>query len=172
MVPHGSRYSVFVQLDQIPGNYMIRAVSSGLNQKIAGYATLSYGNGSFSDSKPSIDYGGSNTTASVRFLDDTNLVPFPAEIPAKADVTFKFILQRIENAWTWSLSDGGYPFGSPLELSEPLLWDPKAIDGNLTITTKNGSWVDLVLISMPPGPSHPIHKHGKKAYIIVSIRSG
>jgi hypothetical protein len=158
-------------LDNTPGDYTIRVASSGLNQKIAGYATLSYGSGSYKNSKASIDYGGSNTTADVRFLDTATLIPFPAEAPAqKADATFKLALQRVENAWTWSLNDAGIPFGSPLDLVTPLLWDPtSAVNGNLTISTKNGSWVDIVLISGPGNPSHPIHKHSNKGYIIVRV---
>ena len=171
MIPHGSRYSVFVKLDKTPGDYTIRVASSGLNQKISGFATLSYGSGSYKNSKPYIDYGGTNTTADVTFLDESTLVPFPVVPPAqKADTTVKLTLQRVNDAWTWTLSSAGDPFGSPLELVTPLLWDPaSAADGNLTITTKNGTWVDLVFIAGPGNPSHPIHKHSVKGYIIVRI---
>ena len=42
----------------------------------------------------------------------------------------------------------------------------------LSITTKNGKWVDLILVATITAglqPPHPIHKHSNKAHIIVSL---
>lgn len=39
--------------------------------------------------------------------------------------------------------------------------------GNLTVTTKNNTWVDLIFRVITPGqPPHPIHKHSNKGFII------
>jgi FtsP/CotA-like multicopper oxidase with cupredoxin domain len=105
----------------------------------------------------------------VTFLDENHLAPFPNEPPAqKADATHKLMLAHVRDAWTWTLNASD-PFGSPLELGTPLLWDPNAIkDRNLIIETHNGTWVDIILTITPGQPSHPIHKHSNKAYIIGS----
>jgi hypothetical protein len=158
-----------VKLDKTPGDYTIRVTSSGLNQKVAGYATLSYGYGSYTNSTPYINYAGVNTTADVIFNDDNSYIPFPNDSPAQqSDVTHILNIVMITNAWTWSLN-GNNPYGEPLELEYPLLWAPTSSPNpNLTITTTNGSWVDIVMIIDPLQPSHPIHKHSNKAYIIAS----
>jgi len=167
--PHGSRYSVFVKLDKTPGDYTIRVTSSGLNQKVAGYATLSYGHGSYTNSIPYINYAGVNTTANVVYNNDNSIIPFQADPPAQhSDATHVLSIGRITNAWTWSLN-GNNPYGEPLELEYPLLWAPTSSPNpNLTITTTNGSWVDIIIIIEPLQPSHPIHKHSNKGYLIVS----
>jgi hypothetical protein len=167
LTAQGSRYSVFIKLDKTPGDYTIRVASSGLNQKISGFATLSYGSGPKISSTPSIDYAGGNTTSSIRFNNDNAIIPFPADAPAqKADATHILEIGRVTNAWTWSLN-GNNPFGGPLDFVTPLLWDPKSANENLTITTTNGSWVDIIMIINPLQPSHPIHKHSNKGYYIV-----
>lgn len=66
------------------------------------------------------------------------------------------------------------PFNESIEgLAQPLIWNPNQLQGtDLTITTKNGTWVDLIFIVTNTGglqPPHPIHKHSNKAHIIVSF---
>jgi Multicopper oxidase len=58
-----------------------------------------------------------------------------------------------------------------LETETPLLFDStsaEAMNPNLTITTKMGQWVDLIVqVESPPiQPAHPLHKHSNKAFVI------
>jgi FtsP/CotA-like multicopper oxidase with cupredoxin domain len=150
---HGSRHSVMVQLDKPAKDYTIRVAGSGLNQKIFVSGILSYRNGNHENTpKPYIDYAGVNTTADVTFLNDATVVPFPPVHPAQiADQTYKLVLNRTGAAWQWNLNDD-MPFNESLEEINPLLFDPKGLAGtNLAITTKNGTWVDLVYISTNTG---------------------
>jgi hypothetical protein len=75
-------------------------------------------------------------------------------------------------AWQWALNDNN-PFNESLEDITPLLWQPNQLaNTGLSITTKNGTWVDLILVATITGglqPPHPIHKHSNKAHIIVSL---
>ena len=158
-----------IKLDKPPGDYTIRVASTGFNQKVSGYAVLSYENGNKSNlSEPYINYGGLNTTANVRYLTESTLRPFPPVQPAQtADATHKLTIGRIENAWTWSM-DGQDPFVLALENETPLLWDPASAKfENLTVSTINDSWVDIIMETSPLEPSHPIHKHSNKGHLIV-----
>lgn len=165
-----------VHLDQPGREYTIQVAGDGLNQKVFSTATLSYKGGrKHNFPNPSINYAGQNTSASVRFLDEKTAVPFPPIHPSKtADQTVKLELRRKGLAWEWSLNEN-QTFNVELEdIPKPLLWDPtQPFAAGLTITTKNNTWVDLVLIaSIADGlqPSHPIHKHSNKGHIIVSTR--
>ncbi|RFU31991.1 hypothetical protein B7463_g4366, partial [Scytalidium lignicola] len=165
--PHGSRYSTLIKLDQAPGDYTIRVASSGLNQKVSGFGTLSYDNGHRKpiNVKPFIDYGGVNTTASVIFFNAALASPFISSPPAQtADVTHFLALNRVADAWVWSLN--GSSFGPPLELRKPLLFDPTSAIPNLSILSNNGTWIDLIMVLGGLQPSHPIHKHSNKGYLI------
>ena len=169
--PHGSRHSVFVQLNKPARNYILRVAGGGLNQKVYSEATFRYtGAPDTVIPNPSIDYSGANTTASVRFLDDKTLLPFPPVTPAqRVDQTYKLLLNRTGAAWQWTLNNDT-PISLSLEEQTPLLWDPNELAGTgLTITTKNNTWVDLIFtvtVSGGPQPSHPIHKHSNKGHII------
>lgn len=191
---HGSRHSVMVQLNKPAKDYTIRVAGAGLNQKIFVSGLLSYINGTHTNTpKPSIDYAGVNTTAEVSFLNDATVAPFPPVHPSQvADQTYKLLMNRTGAAWQWTLNDD-MPFNESLEDITPLLFDPNQLaNTNLTITTKNGTWVDLIYIATNTGggqlvvlpqsceeiffltrdrPSHPIHKHSNKAHIIVSPRT-
>jgi hypothetical protein len=154
------------------GDYTIRVPNLGTNQVISGFATLSYkGSNLKVKSKPSINYAGKNLTKDIVYLDDTKVVPFPPVIPARtADATYFLHIDRFGASWRWTLS-GKESFGLDLETETPLLFDPtsaEAMNPNLTITTKMGQWVDLVLqVEFPPfQPAHPLHKHSNKAFII------
>ena len=171
-VPNGNRFSALVKLDKPVGDYTIRVTNLGANQIISGFATLSYtGSHHNTNSTPFINYAGQNLTKDVVFLDDTKVVPFPPIAPAKtADVTYFFDVNRFGTAWRWTLS-GKESYGLDLETETPLLFDPtsaEAMNPNLTITTKMGQWVDLVVqVESPPiQPAHPLHKHSNKAFII------
>jgi hypothetical protein len=81
-------------------------------------------------------------------------------------------LNRTGTAWQWALNDNN-PFNESLEDITPLLWQPNQLaNTGLSITTKNGTWVDLILLATITAglqPPHPIHKHSNKAHIIVSL---
>lgn len=163
-----------IQLNQPAQDYTLRVAGGGLNQKVFGSAIFSYtGAPDAIVPNPSINYAGVNTSTNVRFLDDTTVVPFPPVVPAqKADQTYKLLLNRTGAAWQWSLNHD-QPFNESLEdINPPLLYNPNELVGtSLTITTKNDTWVDLILMATITGglqPPHPIHKHSNKAHIIVS----
>ncbi|KAE8452253.1 hypothetical protein EG329_000953 [Mollisiaceae sp. DMI_Dod_QoI] len=168
---HGSRYSVLIQLSQPAQDYTMRVAGDGLNQKIFGSATFHYiGGKKINTPNPSIDYAGVNTTANVTFLNDLAIVPFPVIRPSQTvDQTYSLLLNRTGAAWQWSLNHNN-PFNESLENMTPLLWNPNQLaNTGLTITTKNNTWVDLILIASISGglqPRHPIHKHSNKAFVI------
>ena len=168
---NGNRYSAMVKLDKKPGKYTIRVANPGINQLISGFATFAYkGSDQQFNSTPYINYAAANTTPSVVLLDDTTIRPFPPTPPAPtSDATYHFMLNRFGAAWKWTLS-GNESFGLNLEYDTPLLFDPTssdAVNQNLTITTKMGQWVDLIVqVTSPLQPSHPLHKHSNKGYII------
>ena len=130
-----------------------------------------------STSKPYINYAGGNTTASVRPLDETVLLPFPANKPAPtADATHILKLGRLGANYNWSLS-GSALYDITSENNQPLLFHPEshsnpdAFNKDLIIRTKKGNWVDIILqvvlnAAAPAQPAHPVHKHGNKGYLI------
>lgn len=142
-----------VQLNKPPQDYTIRVAGGGLNQKIFTSGTLSYIDGQkINVSKPFISYAGVGTTANVTFLNDTTVVPFPpVHLAPIADQTYKLLINRTGYAWQWALNDN-IPFNEPLEDIIPLLWNPNELaNTNLTITTKNGTWVDLIFLVTDSG---------------------
>lgn len=172
---NGGRYSVLVQLNQTPGNYLITAANGGLNQKIAGYGTFAYVNGDPSVvGIPSINYGGGSTSSNVVVLDEHTVKPLiPSQPRQEVDETYVLKIGRIEHAWKWSLN-GDNSYALSLESEKPMLWDPQAqADSSLVMATRNGTWVDIVF-DVAGGPSvlqpgHPLHKHSNLVYVIVSL---
>ncbi|KAJ5170324.1 uncharacterized protein N7500_003107 [Penicillium coprophilum] len=169
---NGARYSVLVQLNNTPGNYLITAANAGLNQKIAGYGAFSYVNGDPSVvGKPSIDYAGNNMSAEVVVFDENKIKPLiPSRPREEADQTYVLTIGRIEKAWKWSLN-GQHSYGLSLESEKPMLWDPLSYaNSDLVMATKNDTWVDIVFAV--PGnastlqPGHPIHKHSNMVYVL------
>jgi hypothetical protein len=58
-------------------------------------------------------------------------------------------------------------YGITLEESDPILFHNSSfVENKLAIGTKNGSWVDLVLVSEPVQAAYPIHKHNNKMFLI------
>ncbi|OJD14783.1 hypothetical protein AJ78_04905 [Emergomyces pasteurianus Ep9510] len=172
-VPNGSRVSALIKLNKPRKDYTIRAANVESNQLFSGYATLRYAGQEEGAAKepsiPSIGYNGVNLTADFVGLDETKITPFPPSKPAsKADTTYKFSLGFAGAAFRWSIS-GKAPLNTSQGI-EPILFDPHgalAMNRNLTFPTKNGTWVDLVLITGGIfNPPHPIHKHSSKMYVI------
>lgn len=171
---NGARYSVLVQLNKTPGNYLITAAGAGINQKVAGYGTFSYIDGDPSVvGKPSIDYGGNSISTDVVVLDENTIKPLvPSRPSEQADQTYLLTIGRIEKAWKWSLN-GDHSYSMSLESEKPMLWDPQSqADSDLVIATNNDTWVDIVFaVSGEPStiqPGHPIHKHSNRVYVLVS----
>lgn len=160
-----------VELSQPAQNYIMRVAGDGLNQKIFGSAIFHYiGGKNINTPHPSINYAGANTTSDVTFLNDLAITPFPSIQPSQtADQTYILLLNRTGAAWQWSLN-ANTPFNESLETMTPLLWNPTELANSpLTITTKNNTWVDIILTVTISGglqPRHPIHKHSNKAFII------
>lgn len=171
LVPNGNRFAALVKLDKPVADYTIRVANGGLNQVISGFATLSYkGSTHSTTSKPYINYAGQNVSADVIFFDDTKTVPFPPVTPSlTADATYFLHIDRFGASWRWTLS-GKESYGMNLDTETPLLFDPtsaEAMNPNLTIITKMGQWIDLVVqVAFPFQPPHPLHKHSNKAFII------
>ncbi|KAF2101318.1 laccase TilA [Rhizodiscina lignyota] len=170
-IANGNRYSAMVKLDKKPGDYTIRMANPGINQLISGFATLRYkGSKNTFKSTPFINYAAVNTTPSVIMFDETTIKPFPPTKPnPTADRTFHLLINRTGATWEWTLS-GKESFGLNLEDVTPLLFDPNSSLGknkNLTITTKMGEWVDIIVqVTFPLQPPHPLHKHSNKGYLI------
>lgn len=145
---HGSRHSVLIQLNQPKRDYLLRVAATGLNQKIFGSAVFSYDGGvSGYQSIPSINYGGFATSANVRYLNDRTVVPFPNVRPSQtADQTVKLLLNRTNTAYTWTLNNNVPLAPTVLDLNPTLLWSPQNIT-DLTFSTKNNTWVDLILVA-------------------------
>ncbi|KAJ5908082.1 hypothetical protein N7495_000764 [Penicillium taxi] len=170
----GGRYSALIKLDNTPGAYPINVASSGINQKIAGYGTLSYKNGNSDvQSTASIDYGGTNTSASVVSLDESVIEPLVPDQPRdNPDQTYILSSGRLQKAWEWSLN-GDNSYKLELEAQRPLLWNPeKADDSALVIGTKNNTWVDIIFAMTGQAntlqPPHPLHKHSNRVYVLGS----
>ncbi|KAF2811395.1 laccase TilA [Mytilinidion resinicola] len=166
---NGERYSVFTKLDKPAGDYKIRSSGIALAQIMSTTATLSYA-GLVKQQKASVPYtnmAGGNTTADVAFFSQAQQKGFPASSPAKTvDQTIILGLVPAGASYLWSLN--GTSYSMSLEDTSPLLFaSPSTVHSNLTITTKNNTWVDLILNVTTPGqPPHPIHKHSNKGYII------
>ncbi|KAG5298084.1 laccase TilA [Histoplasma ohiense] len=172
-VPNGSRISALVKLSKPRKDYTIRVANVESNQLFSGFATLRYAGqqeGAPSEpSKPTIGYNGVNLTTDFVAFDETKFTPFPPSKPAaKADTTYKFNIGFAGAAFRWSIS-GKASLNTSRDI-EPVLFDshgPLATNKALTFPTKNGTWVDLVLVTGGNfNPPHPIHKHSHKMYVI------
>ncbi|KAG8907640.1 hypothetical protein FRB99_003102 [Tulasnella sp. 403] len=169
----GERIQAMIKLDKDPRDYAIRVAANVVPQFISGYATLSYNPTDSSCTtipdpvNQALGYGADTLPGFVE-LEPHSLKAFPQSLlpPQTASVTLLMEIFRL-SAVTWSLDMD--PFAPFLELEDPLLFDPHsqaAQDKNLVHTYPVGSIVDIVLISAPGNPAHPIHKHGVKAWII------
>jgi FtsP/CotA-like multicopper oxidase with cupredoxin domain len=177
-VYNGERYSVLVALDQTPGDYTIRIANNLPDQLVSGYGTLSYVNGNKkTNSTPTINYGGVATLPGARALQTAVLSPLAAPPVAQAaDATYVLEMGRYQANWRWTMTNESSYLpetnnsGTPLlQLTDPAAY-AKAHSDHI-IATRNGSWVDLVVVSgigpsNPAQPPHPIHKHGNKGYVI------
>lgn len=171
-ITNGARYSVLVKLDKPAGDYTIRVANTGVNQIVNGTALLTYQNGSHilpqtQPSVPSIDIVGAPTLPIHTVLDESAIVPFAPQNVAHAQVaqTHILTLERFDQSYTWTMGNSSFPLA--LEEESPLLFNPEKGRKNLTVSTHNGTWVDLVFdVANALQPPHPIHKHSNKFFVI------
>lgn len=173
-VTNGDRFSLLVQL-KTPGDYTVRVASTWQTQVIAGVATIQFKNAGAKNAGAKqatptvyIDDAGINKTADVAFFSQKAQKAFPPKPVAKvADKTFRLALNLDKNhTYNWALNGTMLP--AKLDAAEPFLFAPHPADfENVTISTLNGNWVDLILVTATiPMPPHPIHKHGNKMFLI------
>ncbi|KDQ12108.1 hypothetical protein BOTBODRAFT_162022 [Botryobasidium botryosum FD-172 SS1] len=173
-IPVGERFQAMIKLDQPVADYTIRIAADEAPQFISGFAVLSYTRPSSAtvdslpqDVHPAMAYGGlvlNNSTT----LDAMTLQPFPETLAPPKESTHTFILDlNRTNSLTWTL--GHNPYQPFLELITPLLLAPQdasKLDPSIVFSYPLGSVIDMVFQAQAIPPSHPIHKHGKKAWII------
>lgn len=171
-IANGERYSVLVQPKRA-GDFKIRFNANSAPQTINGHAILSVEGESTvdGDSKPYIDIIGNPLNPNVKSFDQNIAYPFPPErIAQEADDTFILNMRLDGASYLWALNSTRLQPNDIDHRTVPMLFRPDMFaQNNLTITTLNNTWVDLVLFSSVfPMPPHPIHKHGVKMYQIGS----
>ncbi|CAO2655528.1 Nn.00g043310.m01.CDS01 [Neocucurbitaria sp. VM-36] len=188
-VANGDRYSVLIELNKEAKNYGIRVASLSLAQLIDTTAVFSYsgdyGNGytpnknathaDIVSSMPYTNQAGRPTSEDVVVFNQAQMVSFPPQYPTAEpaiDQTFFMHMGSVGNSYTWALNST--PFDHPFldDSNPPLLYqapDANNPGGNITIVTKNNTWVDMIFL-VPGGnhPPHPIHKHSNRGFIIGS----
>ncbi|KAH7348022.1 multicopper oxidase-domain-containing protein [Pyrenochaeta sp. MPI-SDFR-AT-0127] len=190
-VANGDRYSVLIELNKEGGNYGIRVASLALAQMIDTTAVFSYGDsygGGYGNghghyknhtatdvvtSTPYTNQAGAPTSKEVVVFDQAKMVSFPPQYPATAPEiaqTFFLTTGSVQNSYTWALNATPFNHAALDNASPPLLYQPPNANnpgGNITIVTKNNTWVDLIiLVPALRQPPHPIHKHSNRAFII------
>lgn len=169
-VSNGDRYSVLVKPKR-PGKFQIRCHANSAPQTIIGNAILHVPGIIFNPPTPKqyIDIIGNPLSPDVVVFNQTIAYPHPAEpIAERADDLYVLNMKLDGASYRWALNSSGL---DPITLDHtlpPLLFSPNTTKmENVTITTRNNTWVDLVFFaSVFPMPPHPIHKHGVKMYQI------
>ncbi|XWW92692.1 hypothetical protein V2A60_000617 [Cordyceps javanica] len=184
---NGERYSVLVRPARA-GDFKMRFNSMTAAQMITSYAVLSVvgaasecpsssNRSTVEQSVPWISISAQPLSPATVFFRDTAAHPYPEEpIPRSADALHVLNMKIDGASYLWALNStrlqpDHFESGTP-----PLLFErpPDAGAGsnnnnNVTLATRNDTWVDLVLFaSVAPMPPHPIHKHGNKMYKIGS----
>jgi FtsP/CotA-like multicopper oxidase with cupredoxin domain len=177
-INNGDRFSVFIQLDKKSGNYGIRAASLSPTQALDTTAILSYGADHGYDenvtSTPYITRGGNPTSKNVTVFDQTQMISFPPQFPQPAPEASQTFFLLSENAGThpYTYAINGTPFDHTVldDEAPPFLYQQPNINNpgqNITLVTKNNTWVDLVFIVPQLGQvPHIMHKHSNKGFII------
>ncbi|CAI7652147.1 unnamed protein product [Penicillium glandicola] len=172
----GERYAAMVKLDKAWKEYTIRVPDTQDDQVISGFATMKYkGSQDTTQSQPYVDYGGRNTSDSVVALAPKEIKNYPAvTISQTADQLVNLTIGRSGSSYTWTTSGGGL-YDMMANWDDPILYDINAknnLDPQVTIQTKNGTWVDLLLQlgEMPNTPAiqapHVMHKHSNKGFVL------
>ncbi|KAM3434626.1 hypothetical protein MY4824_005305 [Beauveria thailandica] len=178
---NGERYAVLVRPTRA-GAFKMRFHASTAPQMITSYAVLSVSGGpgpglprrALRESAPWVTISGGPLSSNVTFYSDDRAHPYPAEpIPASADELHVLRMKLDGASYRWAMNSTGLRPASMDHWRSPLLFQPPeahaARNDNVTLATRNGTWVDLVLLaSVFPMPPHPVHKHGNKMYMIGS----
>jgi FtsP/CotA-like multicopper oxidase with cupredoxin domain len=182
-VSNGDRYSVFIQLDKEGSRYGIRVASIVATQVIFTTAILSYydehscvrhhGRAGVVPSASSINLAGGPAHENVTSFNQTDMKSFPPQFPQPApepEQTFFLNMSKVGNSAAWALNTTPLSHLVLDNVASPLLWqnpNSSLTSTNVTITTRNDTWIDLVFISHQLlAPPHPIHKHSNRAFII------
>jgi FtsP/CotA-like multicopper oxidase with cupredoxin domain len=168
---NGDRYSIMIKLDK-PGDYTMRTASLTMPKMFTGLATISYRDKTTSaplvtNATSFLNDVGRNTSASVRFFDQSKMKAFPPRpIAQYANQTFKLAMRQVGTSYDWALNNTVYPMS--LDDQAPLLFQPSpGRYNNVTITTLNNTWVDIIFQAVDyPMPPHPIHKHSNKMFLL------
>lgn len=169
---NGDRYSVLVNTKE-SGNYQIRLNANSAPQTIIGNAILHVPGIVINQPPPKqyIDIIGNPLSPDVVFFNQTIAHPHPADpIAQKADALHILHMKLDGASYRWALNSTGLEPTTLDHTVPPILFSPNTTKrANVTITTRNNTWVDLVFFSSVfPMPPHPIHKHGVKMYQIGS----
>ena len=170
IMTNGDRFSVLVKTNK-SGDFKIRANSVTATQMLTGHALLSVdgaGKSARAESKPHINIVGGPTSKGITFFDQSKAAPFPPDpIAEVADQTHVLTMHIDGASYLWALN-GSRLMPNKLDDAPPVLFYPQPdVQNNVTITTRNNTWVDLIFIAAEiPMPPHPIHKHGVKMYEI------
>jgi FtsP/CotA-like multicopper oxidase with cupredoxin domain len=181
-IVNGDRYSVFVELTKKSGDYGIRVVALAPVQVIDTTAILSYGGsyipGTYSNgtgvvtSTPSVNRGGMPTSQNVTVFDQSLMKSFPPQFPQPApevSETVFLYLGDVGNSYSWAMNMTPFNYDAIDNANQPFLYQHPHASSNRTISTKNNTWVDIILIvPQPAAPSHPIHKHSNKMFKVGS----
>ncbi|EXU95654.1 multicopper oxidase [Metarhizium robertsii] len=169
---NGQRYPVLVKPTR-PGDFQIRFHANSAPQTIIGNAILRVPGVAASpqEPKPYIDLVGNPAFPGVVVFNQTIAYPYPADPVAQTADALHVLHMKLDGlSYLWALNTTGL---KPIVVDttlEPILFSPNATNfKNAMLTTKNDTWVDLVLFASEfPMPPHPIHKHGVKMYQIGS----
>lgn len=166
---NGARFSVLIKLTEL-GNFPLRVASNTAAQSISNFAYISYhapGQPAPTvQTTPYINDVGVNTTADVVYYDQSMQKSYPPVVPANyANQTFVLDMLVAGQTYLWALNNSIY---SLTNTETPVLLDPMPfVQNNVTLTTLNDTWVDIVFVTATyPQPQHPIHKHGNKMFLI------
>ncbi|OHW93956.1 multicopper oxidase [Colletotrichum incanum] len=173
-VTNGDRYSVLVKYKQ-QGDFTIRSASLIATQMLSGTALLQWREKGQPEpqvvpSTPWVRDNGQPVSRDVRVFRQALAKPYPPiTIPRNGDVLHKFVMHASGGSYYWALNDTVL-LPADYENDTPVLFGVQAAENDPTIvSTKNGSWVDMVFqVANSPQPPHPIHKHGNKMFLLGS----
>lgn len=173
LLHNGDRYSVLVSTHK-RGNFKIRFNSDSAPQMMASHAVLSVGSDYNTEAEPTsepyIDLVGVPLSDKIKLFNPDIAAPYPpSPISQTADALHVLNMRLDGSSYFWALNSSRL-MPEHLDKNDPVLFHPHPeVRNNVTISTKNDTWVDLVFYaSTLPMPPHPIHKHGNKMYHIGS----
>jgi FtsP/CotA-like multicopper oxidase with cupredoxin domain len=170
VLTNGDRYSILVKIKKT-GKFNIRANAVSAPQVLIGHAVMDVQGREKcnEESQPYISITGVPLSKNVTVFNQDIAAPFPPQpIAQKADILYKLNMKLDGASYLWALNSTRLmPAALDAKETPVLFGKPEAIHDNTTISTRNGTWIDLILFaSEPPMPPHPIHKHNNKMFQI------